>query len=64
MQHHLSALPTLEFDDETAMPMASMSILTTAKMKSEHEHEEFKDINDLDDELWELGQDEEPFLRF
>lgn len=33
--------------------------------EEEHEHEEFGDINDLDDELLEeLGQDEEPFLRF
>lgn len=61
-----SALPTLEFDDETANAYGfNEHAHNHEEDEEEHEHEEFGDINDLDDELLEeLGQDEEPFLRF
>ena len=61
-----SALPTLDLDDETANAYGfNEHSHDHEEDEEEHEHEEFGNINDLDDELLEeLGQDEEPFLRF
>lgn len=63
-----SALPTLDFDDETANAFSfneDSHDHNHEENEEDHEHEDFGNISNLDDELLEeLGQDEEPFLRF
>lgn len=61
-----SALPTLDLDDETANAYGFNEYSHDHEEDEEdHKHEEFGNINNLDNKLLEeLSQDEEPFLRF
>ena len=62
-----SALPTLDLDDQSANAYALDETENNHEDGADHEHkhEEFGNIDTLDNKLLEkLGQDEEPFLRF